>query len=417
MSVVARNTALLLFDKAIRIFTALIITGYVARYLGPTRYGYLSYVLAFWAFFQVIATLGAEGIVVSDLVNSTVREKIIGTMLYARFVITIMLWLLGLFAAFYLDPLGYQNRALFSIIGVIVIFQTVDIFDYWFQSQQNVIYSVVPKISAHILSSLGKILVVFLDGGLELIAIAATLEFVLVALLLIFSYRKFSVGRRLVFSIAILQPILRRSWPLMLSGLAIVVCLRIDQFFISSYLGAHQLGIYSAMIPVSQVWYAVPSALAVTLAPILAKKKAVDEVGYCELMAKIFRMSWVFGVLLVLLVSLSAEWIVMTLYGPNYSEAVPLLRIHSLTIIAVTLGVFQNLWIINEQETYISLGKTAIGAFLSVLANWQLIPVFGLTGAAISAVASLYSSAFLSNLLLSPKAFFLQIGITPVPKV
>ncbi|ELJ7006574.1 oligosaccharide flippase family protein, partial [Escherichia coli] len=60
------NSMWLLFDKFSRLILGLVISTWVARYLGPQEYGILAYILAYLAFFQAVVNLGLDGIVVRD---------------------------------------------------------------------------------------------------------------------------------------------------------------------------------------------------------------------------------------------------------------------------------------------------------------------------------------------------------------
>ena len=63
------NTSWLFLGKIVRMVVGLFIGIWVARYLGPSQYGLLSYAQAFVGLFSPIATLGLDTIVVRDLVQ------------------------------------------------------------------------------------------------------------------------------------------------------------------------------------------------------------------------------------------------------------------------------------------------------------------------------------------------------------
>lgn len=66
------NTSWLFAEKILRMVVGLIVGVWVARYLGPERYGLLNYAMSFVGLFSAIATLGLDGIVVCD---ESKREK------------------------------------------------------------------------------------------------------------------------------------------------------------------------------------------------------------------------------------------------------------------------------------------------------------------------------------------------------
>lgn len=63
-----KNTSWLFGEKILRMIMALFVGVWVARYLGPEKFGLLSYAQSFVALFSVVASLGLDGLVVRELV-------------------------------------------------------------------------------------------------------------------------------------------------------------------------------------------------------------------------------------------------------------------------------------------------------------------------------------------------------------
>ena len=75
---------------------------YVARYLGPERFGLLSYANSFVGLFTAIATLGLDGIVVRELVKLPgQRDKLLGTSFLLKVAGSLVMWLMILIAIFF----------------------------------------------------------------------------------------------------------------------------------------------------------------------------------------------------------------------------------------------------------------------------------------------------------------------------
>lgn len=62
------NISWLFTEKFLRMVIGFFVSAWVARYLGPEKYGLLSYAQSFVGLFTAIATLGPDGIVVRELV-------------------------------------------------------------------------------------------------------------------------------------------------------------------------------------------------------------------------------------------------------------------------------------------------------------------------------------------------------------
>src|SRR6056297_4280649 len=74
------NTGWLMANKVLRLFVGLFVGVYVARYLGPDKFGILSFAMSFVALFGAFAKLGLDGIVVRNAVQDPdSRDELLGT--------------------------------------------------------------------------------------------------------------------------------------------------------------------------------------------------------------------------------------------------------------------------------------------------------------------------------------------------
>ena len=72
-------------EQFFRISAGVLVGIWVARYLGPEKFGLLSYVLAFTAIFSGTARLGLDGIMVRELVNHPEkRDTYLGTAFWLK---------------------------------------------------------------------------------------------------------------------------------------------------------------------------------------------------------------------------------------------------------------------------------------------------------------------------------------------
>ena len=79
------NTSWLLGERVIRMTISLFVGIYVARYLGPERYGLLSYALSFVWLFSSLASFGLDDILVRELVKiPDQRQNLIGTVFWLK---------------------------------------------------------------------------------------------------------------------------------------------------------------------------------------------------------------------------------------------------------------------------------------------------------------------------------------------
>jgi PST family polysaccharide transporter len=407
---ILQNSGWLFLDKMLRLALGLLVGAWVARYLGPAQYGELAYVLAYIAFFQAVATLGLDGIVVRDIAqNKDQANTVLGTAFALRLGVGVICWLTAIGSMACLNGVHDRSVVLTALAGGGLVFQAADTVDLWFQSQSQSRRTVLAKLTAYLISSGVKVALVL--NGAPLVAFAAVmvLDGLTAAIGLAVAYKRFPSKQRWNRAASTARQLLSESWPFILSGISIMVYMRIDQIMIKEMLGTQQLGIYAAVLPLATLWQFIPMMLNASLAPFVARKKAESESAYWETLQKIFKAYALLGWLVCIPTVVFANLAVGILYGVQYQEGAMVLSIYVFTNLFINLGVAQGLWLLNERKARISLFKAIVGAFVAMLGNWLLIPQFGINGVAIVAVLAQLASGVLMNLIFSRRIFFIQI--------
>lgn len=417
---IIENSGWLIFDKLARMLMGLAVSVWVARYLGPAQYGELAYALAFVALFQAVATFGLDGIVVRDIArDKTLAGEILGSAFFLRLTIGVLCWTGAIAAMVVIDGLGNQSVLLLALAGGTLVFQAADTVDLWFQSQSQSRRTVFPKLFAYVISNGVKVALILAEAPLWSFAAVISLEAIFAAFGMFISYKIFPSPGTWSRSSQMIRQLLKEGWPFMLSGISIMVYMRIDQIMIKEMLGERELGIYSAIQPLATIWQFIPMVLMSSLAPFVAKKKMEGEVVYWDALQQIFRGFSLLGWGVCIPISLLSDHIVFFLYGPQYEMGGTVLVVYIFSNIFINLGVAQSLWVLNESKPYIWFMKVVLGAVFSVASNYLLIPNFGIVGAAWSAVLSQAVSVVLSNIYFANKIFKLQVLSIcfPIPRL
>jgi PST family polysaccharide transporter len=406
------NTGWLLGDKAVRFGFGVFVTVWMARYLGPENFGLYSYAVALGALFSVVATLGLDGIVVRELVRvPAIRVEILGTAFALRLVAGTVMMLVALSTVVFLRPKDTVSHWLVGIITAGAIFQAADVIDYWFQSEVRSKYVVIARSAAFLSASALKVCLIL--GGASLIAFGwATLsETTIAAVGLVTAY--WLAGQQLSnwrFLAARARSLLRDSWPLMLSGAAIMVYVKIDQVMLGQIVGGKAVGIYSAAARISEVWYLVPMAIVASVSPSIIAAREVSEDLFYRRIATLFQTVTALSLVIALVMSVMASHITLLLYGSEYATAGQVLAIHIWAVPFVFLGVAQGPWTLSENMTRHALMRTVLGALTNVCLNSWLIPKQGVIGAAIATVISQALASVLLNAVTheTRRIFYMQ---------
>jgi len=409
---IANNTGWLIIDKVLRAVLGLLVGAWVARYLGPSDFGILAYVVAYIAFFQAFTNLGLDTIVVRDIARDPKKApSILGTTIALRFCSSIFV----IFLSVGIIGISYGwNSQLFWITALVsssLVFQIGDTVDLWFQSQSQNIRTITIKVIAYLTSNGLKVGGVLLNAPLEYFAALITLESALSGLGMFVAYKKFPTSGVWIATYKMAKFLLDQSWPFLLSGISVMVYMRFDQLLIKYFMGASDLGIYAAAMPIASVWSAFPLAVCASVAPYLARIRVEDPAKYIYGLRLIFKYFLIISLAISVLVAFFSGEIIQILYGDAYAESAAVLRIYVFTNIPIFLGVAQGLWIANEGRSIVILKNTILGGICAIVFNLILIPEYGLTGAAVSAVIAYAASAILGNIIYCKELFYLQIGI------
>lgn len=404
------NSGWLIGDKLLRLFIGLFIGAWVARYLGPARYGKLAYAAAFLAIFQAFSMLGLDSIIVRDIAKDTVSaNQVLGTALRLRLLASVISVSVAVYSISILYPGNLELLLLIILVGLGIIFQAADIVDLWFQSQSQSRRTVIAKATSYLIAAAVKIGLIVKSAPLLLFAAAQGGETALSAIALYISYKKYPVFKQWSWNAAVAWKMLHKSYPLMLSGLSIIIYMKSSQLLINELVDSASVGIYSTAQLLSELWYFFPMTIVASVAPVIARKKVDSEIAYTSALENVFGLMWLISIFISIAISFSSVFIVTTLYGEAYHSSASILSIHIFTLIPVCIGVTQSVWLINENKSSLALYQALAGAISSIGLNFLLISKYGIVGAAIATLVSQFIQAFAVNALFAPALFRIQI--------
>jgi PST family polysaccharide transporter len=384
------NIGWLFADRVLRMGVGLIVTAWVARYLGPQQFGLFNYAGAFVSLFGVLATLGLDQIVVRDMVREpSCKNETLGTAFVLKLLGGILTVAVTTGTIFLLRPDEQLTHWLVGIFAAGTIFDAFNTIDFWFQLQVKSKYTVIAKNTAFILITLIRIALLQMQAPLIAFAWALLAENALGALGLAIAYK---VQRQSLLawrpSLLRAKTLLKESWPLLLSGLAIMVYLRIDQIMLGQLADDKAVGIYSAATKISELWYYIPIAIVTSVTPSIVEAKKVSEELYYNKLQKLFNLMAVLAYMIAIPMTFLSKYIVVMIFGQNYVASGGVLAIHIWAALFVFFGWSKGIWIVAEGLTMFSLVATTSGAVMNILLNFWLLPIYRETGAAIATVIS-----------------------------
>lgn len=402
-------------DRLIRFGVGFLVGVWVARYLGPEQFGLLNYVMAFVTLIATAVPAGTDNVVIRELAREPQRaDQVLAAATVIRLVGTLVVIAVVALAALAMHAQDSETLLLIFVTATTLVFRPLDVVDLWFQAETNARPAVWARNLAFVLGSVVKI--GLLLGGASLFAFVAVepLAAALAGAFLVVAYR--AEGRRLTIAgadWADLRRLLRAGMPLLLSGLAIIIYMRIDLVMLEhlSGGGTRQVGLYSVAQRLSEVWYFVPIALASSVFPTLVRTRDADQAKYLDRLRRLFSLMAVVALVVAIPTSLLSSELIQFIFGSTYAGAGPVLSIHVWTALFVFWGVMGEAWYLNEGLTTLTLWRTGSAALANIALNLVLIPRHGGVGAALATLLSQAWSAWLSNLVWARTRplFFIQL--------
>lgn len=392
---VISNTGWQIADNIVRMGVGLLIGIWVARYLGPEKFGLLSYALAFAALFAPIAALGLDDIAVRNLVrNAEERDSTLGTVFVLKLAGGVVSCVTAVIAIFVLRSADVLSHWLVAIIALGTLFQAFNAIEFWFNSQVQAKYPALSRNAAFIICALIKVILILSAAPLIAFAWVCTFEIVLgsAGLMIAYHARGYRV-RQWIFSMEMARKLLKDSWPLLFSCLVIVIYLRIDQVMLGEMAGSVEVGVYSVAVRLAEVWFFIPTAIYWSVLPSLVEARAEDEDLLYERLQKYYNLMVLIAYIIAIPVTLFANGLVTALFGTPYASAglilVVLIWTNLFTYLEIARSAFFN--VMNWNKIY--LVTLTLGAVLNVALNLFLIPSYGGLGAAIASCISYWFAA------------------------
>lgn len=407
-----KNTFWLVGEKIFTMAIVLLVSVFVARYLGVESFGLLSYLLAIIALLTPLSSLGLNAIITRELVTKKQSEVVIMSTavafrLFGGFCAAAILILALFFDVFTrLNAISW-GVLLLAFANVFVAFHVID---FWFQAKVQSKYVVKMRLVSVVFISISKLLLVYFEASFSLFIWVSAVEslFVSLGFITIYFRRKAGLswtGVNWQYGLTLLK---QSKW-LILSGLASIIYLKIDQVMLTEMVSAKENGVYAVASRISEVWYFFPIALVASFFPSLLKSKEANYEQYQKKLQRLCDFLFCGALLIAILISFVSDHLIIFLYGEEYAGAGVILALHIWAGLFVFMRALLSKWLLAEDLVFFSLVTHGVGAIINVALNLWLIPLYQGEGAAIATVVSY---AFASYIVL-----FFHSSTWPMAKV
>lgn len=396
---IIKNIFWLSADKLFRLLLSVLVGAWMARYLGPGAWGKLNYVLAFISIIITVSNLGMDGFLVKEFVeNVNSKKQILGTTFVLRLLSIIIMLLLTLLV-FYIINTDAKTYKLFLLLYLTVIFTPFDLIDLEYQSKLQSKKTVIAKNIGYFSGAVLKLLAIVLKLKLIYFALVLGLESVFAYSFLVWQYQKKDMSvLEWKFDKKLVPHFISTGWPFFLSGLAIILYMRLDQIMLGNLLNTDRVGEFSAAVKISEMFLFIPAAISASFYPSLVEaKKNESAATYYTKVKQLIKIMFFISLAICIAVSLSSDLIIKTLYGNQFSSSVRVLQVYIWSLLAIFFGVAFNQYLVIENQQKFNLYRTLAGLAVNVGLNLFLIPPCGPVGAALATLAAQFISSVIGN--------------------
>ncbi len=389
------NAGWMIGGKILQMVVSLIVSLLTARYLGPSNYGLLNYAATYVAFFTSLCSLGINAVIIKDFVdNPNDQGTALGTTIVLRLISSFFSLIIIYCVVSLIDYGENITIAVVMLSSVSLLFHVFDVLNCWFQYRYQAKTIAIASFLAYVVVAVYKIALLISKKNICWFAFSTSIDYVVIAIILLITYFR-NAGPRFKMSLKKGYHLLKKSYPYILSGMMVAVYAQTDKMMLKQMLGEIDVGYYSTASAICSMWTFVLAAIIDAMIPtiyrVYDKDKALFERKNRQLYAIVEYLS--FGVSLIFVIF--GENIILFLYGKEYLEAVNPLRIITWGTAFSYLGVARHAWIVCENMQKHLTIISVVAAIMNIVMNYYMIPVMGVSGAALASVVAQFFTCFI----------------------
>ena len=400
MNRVLKNTFWIIACKVLQMGLNLVVSMLTARYLGPGNYGLINYAASIVAFLVPVMQLGLRSTLVQELVNNPEKEgKILGTAV-ALNVLSAAACIVGIVSVTSVINAGETETILIcGLYSISLLFQATEMIQYWYQAKLQSKYPSLAMLLSYVVVSAYKIYLLATGKSVYWFAVSQTLDALLISVLLFVFYRKMG-QQKLSVSLPLGRQMLSKSRYYIVSGLMVNIFQLTDRMMIKLMIGDVVTGYYSAAVACAGISSFVFLAIIDSARPDILLNKKKDQKAFEEGMANLYCVMIYLSLAQSVAITVLADPIIRLLYGAQYLDSIPILRLVVWYTTFAYLGTVRNIWILAEGRQKVLWIMNLCGAMANVLLNLALIPRWGSLGAAAASIVTQFISNVVMNSML-----------------
>lgn len=399
---VAKNSMWIISCKMAQSILAVIINMLTARYLGPSNYGLINYAASVVAFVIPIMQLGLNAILVQEIVDNPDREgETLGTSLVMS-QISAFACVIGVFLFSVVANAGETETIIVCCLySLILIFHGLEMTQYWFQAKLLSKYVSLTMLASYVVVSVYKVYLLATAKSIYWFAISNAIDYAIIALVLLVIYKKLG-NQKLSFSFSTARRLFGKGKYYIVSSMMVTVFAQTARVMLKFMINNEAVGYYSVAVACAGMTSFVFSAILDSARPVIFESKKSSQQLFEKNMTRLYSVVIYFALAQSVLIAVFSEVIVKILYGSQYMDSAMALRIIVWYTTFSYLGAVRNIWILAEGKHKILWVLNLSGALLNVVLNFIFIPIWGINGAAITALLTQIFTNVILGFIIKP---------------
>lgn len=390
---VAENVFWMVGIQIVKSVLSMIIVMLTARFLGPSDFGVINYASSIVAFVAPVMYLGLNEVLTQEFVNHPEQEgELLGTSIMLS-LISALLCMVGVASFVAIVNRGEtETIVVCALYSILLLFQAIEIANYWFQAKLLSKYASMIALFAYILVSAYKVFLLASRKSVYWFSVSNALDYMIIAVGLLSVYKRLG-GKKLSFCRQTAKRLWKKSKYYIMANMMVSVCSQTDRIMLKLMIGDEATGYYSVAIACASMASFVFSAIIYSFRPMIFESRQHSEELFEKNLMGLYSIVIYLSLALSAMITLFAGLIVRILYGVAFFPAASMLRVLVWYTTFCYLGSVRNIWILAEnKQKYLGIINLS-GAILNIVLNYFLIPVMGGTGASL---ASLITQIFMN---------------------
>lgn len=384
---IAKNTFWLFSGQMIgRLLRAAIVI-YAARVLGAASWGAFSYALGIAAFLTIFSDIGINALITKQTARDpALKDQYISTAFFTKLGL-ISIFVLAVTAFFpYLTNIK-EAAAIMPFLIFVFIFDTLrDLGSALSRAMEHMQIEALINIFTNLaIAVLGFILLSTSQTSMSLaIGYAVGSGLGLIAIFFALRLRFKTLIKN--FNKSLVKQIIVTAWPFGLMGLMGATMLNTDIIMLGWMRSPAEVGYYSAAQKIIYLLYVLPTLIATSIFPIMARMAKTNPAFVKIMLEKAVTIMIMAAIPLAILGILFAPAIIQLFFGTEYLPSILTFQILMATIIIVYPSslISNAIFAYDHQKSFLVF--IAVAAIGNIAFNFLLIPTYGIEGAAIATI-------------------------------